>query len=264
LPVETIVANSDLYDREGKNPHAFSTDIDREGDVRILCNLQNDERWMGTLLHELGHGVYDKYHEMTLPYFLRQPAHSFTTEAIANFFGRLSRNPAWMQPMLGLTDAERREVESVSSQYLQLQMLLFARWSMVMYHFEKELYANPEQDLNEVWWQLVEKYQFVKKPVGRNQPDWAAKIHVAMYPCYYHNYQLGELLASQLHTYLVKNVLLKESDQGIGYVGEKRVGEYLRKRIFEAGASYQWNEMITRATGEPLNAKYFVDQFVAL
>ena len=37
----------------------------------------------------------------------------------------------------------------------------------------------------------------LKKPEGRNMPDWATKIHVALYPCYYHNYLLGELLASQ-------------------------------------------------------------------
>ncbi len=55
LPVDDILANSDLYEREGKNPHAFSTDIDREGDVRILCNVKNNETWMETMLHELGH-----------------------------------------------------------------------------------------------------------------------------------------------------------------------------------------------------------------
>ncbi|MCK7529636.1 MAG: hypothetical protein MZV63_00520 [Marinilabiliales bacterium] len=39
--------------------------------------------------------------------------------------------------------------------------------------------------------------RLLAKPEGRNMPDWATKIHVALYPCYYHNYLLGELLASQ-------------------------------------------------------------------
>ncbi|GAH77922.1 unnamed protein product, partial [marine sediment metagenome] len=81
--MESILANSDLYEREGKNPHAFCTDIDKEGDVRILCNLKNNEGWMETLLHELGHAVYDKYQAPQVPYLLRRPAHIFTTEAIA-------------------------------------------------------------------------------------------------------------------------------------------------------------------------------------
>ncbi len=105
LSVDSILDDSDLYERDGKNPHAFCTDIDREGDIRILCNLKNNETWMETILHELGHGVYDKYLDPEMPYLLREPAHIFTTEAIAMLFGRLSRNPAWMQSMLDLSDA---------------------------------------------------------------------------------------------------------------------------------------------------------------
>ena len=262
LGVESVLAGSDLYEREGKNPHAFCTDIDKEGDVRVLCNLKNNEAWMETLLHELGHSVYNKYSEPTVPYLLREPAHTFTTEAIAMFFGRLSRNPAWMQQMLKLSDEQREEIEKVSGKYSQLKQLIFARWAMVMYDFEKQLYANPEQDLNSLWWQMVEKYQLVKKPPQRNEPDWAAKIHFAVAPCYYHNYMLGELFASQLHNHIIHNTLKLESDENVGYVGQSKAGDFLAKKVFEAGNLYHWNEMIERATGEPLTPKYFVRQFV--
>jgi len=262
LPVEPILNRSDLYEREGKNPHAFCTDIDREGDVRILCNLKNNEQWMETILHELGHGVYDKYHDPRAPYLLREPAHIFTTEAIAMFFGRLSRNAAWMQQMLGLSDQQRAEIEKVSTRYATLKQLIFVRWAMVMFEFEKQLYANPDQDLNALWWQMVEKYQFVKKPRGRDEADWAAKIHFTIAPVYYHNYVLGELLASQLHQHIVRNVLELESDKDVGYVGQRRVGAFLRREVFKPGAIYHWNDMIARATGEPLTPKYFVAQFV--
>jgi peptidyl-dipeptidase A len=262
LQVDSILARSDLYERQGKNPHAFSTDIDREGDVRILCNLKNNEYWMETILHELGHGLYDKYHDLDAPFLLRRPAHSFTTEAIAMFFGRLSRNPLWMQQMLRLSDQQRAEIAKVSPKYAQLKQLIFARWAMVMYEFEKQLYANPDQDLNSLWWKLVEKYQFVKKPAGRNEPDWAAKIHFTIAPCYYHNYMLGELLASQLHHHLVREVLGLESDGSVSYVGQKNVGRFLDDKVFQPGAVYRWNGMIERATGEALTPKYFVEQFV--
>ena len=262
LPVEAILARSDLYEKEGKNPHAFCTHIDRAGDVRILCNLKNNEGWMETILHELGHGVYDKYLDFDSPYLLRSPAHAFTTEAIAMFFGRLSRNPAWMQEMLDLSDAQRTEIEKVSGRYAQLKQLIFARWAMVMYNFEKELYANPDRDLATLWWDMVEKYQFVNRPPDRTSPDWAAKIHFAVAPCYYHNYMLGELLASQLHHTIAQKVLKVESDRDVSYVGQKKAGRFLKEKVFEAGDIYPWNEMIERATGEPLTAKYFVEQFV--
>jgi len=262
LPVESILANSDLYERDGKNPHAFSTDIDRQGDVRILCNLKNNETWMETILHELGHATYDKWHGDDVPYILREPAHIFTTEAIAMFFGRLSRNPAWMQQMLELNDQQRAEIEKVSFKYAQLKQLIFARWAMVMYDFEKQLYANPHQDLNQLWWQMVEKYQFVKCPQGRDEPDWAAKIHFTIAPCYYHNYMLGELLASQLHHHLVHEILKLESDKNVSYVGQRAVGDFLSEKVFEVSAVYHWNRMIERATGEPLTPKYFVSEFI--
>ena len=109
---------------------------------------------------------------------------------------------------------------------------------------------------------MVEQYQLVKKPEGRDAPDWAAKIHFTVAPCYYHNYMLGELLASQLHHYLVYKIFKLKSDENVSYVGQAKAGAFMRKKVFEAGDLYHWNEMIERATGEPLTAKYFVAQFV--
>ncbi len=262
LPVDDILDRSDLYVREGKYPQAFSHDVDRLGDVRILCNLQNTERWMETILHELGHAAYSKYHNRKEPWLLREPAHSFTTEAIAMLFGRLSRNAAWMQQMLGLTDAQRAKIEKVSSKYTRFQQILFARWAMVMYNFEKQLYVDPDQDLNTLWWDLVERYQLIKRPPGPADAGWASKLHFINAPCYYHNYILGELLASQLHNYIVHKVLMLKSDEGFSYVGRMEVGNFMREKVFGPGAVYHWNDMVARATGEPLTAKYFVEQFI--
>jgi peptidyl-dipeptidase A len=262
LAVDDILARSDLYDKEGKSQHGFSMDVDREGDVRVLCNLKNDEHWMETMLHELGHAVYSKHHDRGEPYLLRTPAHAFTTEGIAMFFGRLSRNAAWMQPMLELSEDQGAEIEKVSSKYTRLQQLVFGRWAMVMYNFEKQLYADPDQDLDSLWWEMKEKYQFLRRPPDHADRGWASKLHFTAAPCYYHNYMLGELFASQLHHYLVHNVLLLESDERLGYVGKKRVGDFLRKEVFGPGAVYRWNDMIRRATGEALTPRYFVEQFV--
>ena len=262
LPVDDILARSDLYDREGKYPHAFSQDVDRKGDVRVLANLQDTERWMETLLHEVGHAIYGKYHDPNEPWLLREPAHGFTTEAIAMFFGRLSRNAAWMQTLLILSDEETAKIKQVSDRYLQFQQILFVRWALVMYNFEKALYANPDQNLNVLWWDLVEKYQLLHRPPGPADAGWASKLHFTTAPCYYHNYMLGELLASQLHNHIVHKVLGLESDAGLSYVGDRRVGQYLRENVFGPGARYPWQEMIVRATGEPLTPKYFVQQFV--
>ncbi len=257
LPVDAILAKSDLYEKPGKNQHAFCTDIDRAGDVRTLDNIRPDSYWMNTILHELGHGVYSYYNDITLPFTLRDAAHTFTTEAIANFFGRLATDPQWMCDMNIIDEKERDRISGESEKALRLQQLVFSRWAQVMYRFEKAMYENPDQNLNQVWWDIVEKYQMVKKPEGRDMPDWATKIHVALYPCYYHNYLLGELLASQFYAYIESNVLA-----GTSLAGDKAVGDYFRNNVFMPGARYQWNDMIEKATGEKLTAKYYALQFV--
>ncbi len=257
LNVAAILAKSDLYGKPGKNQHAFSTDIDREGDVRTLDNITSSSEWMGTILHELGHGVYAYYNDRSLPFTLRTEAHTFTTEAIAEMFGRFATNPAWMQSMGIIDEKEAGKISENAHKALRLQMLVFSRWAQVMYRFEKSMYENPDQDLNQLWWTLVEKYQMLAKPEGRNMPDWATKIHVALYPCYYHNYLLGEVLASQLYNYLETNVTKNPA-----FTGDKAVGAWLRVNVFMPGSRYYWNDMIEKATGEKLTAKYYAKQFV--
>ena len=135
LPITPILKNSDLYEKEGKMQHAFCTDIDRKGDVRVLCNLKSNSYWMNTMLHEFGHAVYDYNIDTTLPFILREPAHTFTTEAIAMIFGRFSRNPQWIKDMAGISEEEKMKIAENSFKTLRLEQLLFSRWSQVMYRF---------------------------------------------------------------------------------------------------------------------------------
>ena len=46
MAVDDILARSDLYEKEGKNQHAYSFNIDRKQDIRILCNIVPNMRWM--------------------------------------------------------------------------------------------------------------------------------------------------------------------------------------------------------------------------
>jgi peptidyl-dipeptidase A len=260
LEVDDIIGRSDLYEKPGKDQHAFCTDIDRKGDIRVLTNIKNDENWAGTLLHELGHAVYDRYIDPQLPYLLRQEAHIFTTEAIAMLFGRLSKNPEWIKDMIGIGDEEKERIADDLHKSLRLHQLIFARWSQVMFHFERELYSNPEQDLNRLWWDLAEKFQMLSRPDNPDFPHWAAKTHVVSAPVYYHNYLLGEVLASQL-SHFIRKQPSKARHSG-SFVGDVSVGDFLKEKIFAAGARYRWDRLVQTATGEELSPKYFVREFV--
>jgi peptidyl-dipeptidase A len=262
LDITSIVKKSDLFEKPGKNQHAYCIDIDKSGDVRVLCNVKNNFNWMGTLLHEYGHGVYSKYNDPSLPFVLRDAANIFTTEAVAMFFGRCASNPNWMKANIGLSDADAAKISEDCYKTLRLEQLVFSRWAQVMYRFEKGLYENPDQDLNKLWWDLVEKYQMVKKPEGRNAPDWASKIHIATSPCYYHNYLLGELLASQFTYYIAKNIVKNEDLKTISWSNNPEIGKFFVDKVFKPCMRYEWNDMIEKATGEKLTAKYYAKQFV--
>ncbi len=262
LPIDNMLKNSDLYPKEGKNQHAFCSDIDKAGDTRVLGNITPNYQWMGTMLHEFGHAIYEVNIDTTLPFILRDPAHTFTTEAIAMMFGRFSTNPQWIKDNLGISEEEKMRIADNCFKTFRLDQLVFSRWAQVMYRFEKSMYENPDQDLNKLWWDLVEKYQMLKRPEGRNEPDWATKIHIASYPCYYHNYLLGELLASQLYYHIVGTILKSDDYKFQSFTGKKEVGNYLKKYVFWPGSKYYWNDMIEKATGEKLTPKYYAKQFV--
>jgi len=260
--ISDILKRSDLYEKEGKNQHAYCTDIDREGDVRVFANIQPNEYWMGTMLHEMGHAVYDESIDPKLPYLLREASHTLTTEAMAMLFGRMSKNASWMQQMAGLPEARRVAIEGELRKMLTFEQLTFSRWVQVMLRFERALYADPDQDLDRLWWDLVERYQLLHRPEGRQAPDYASKYHVAMAPVYYHNYLLGELMASQVHAHLVTEVLHAGDPWSVTYVDQPAVGAYLKEKVFGPGTLLSWNELVKNATGSPLSPKAFAGQFV--
>ena len=255
LDTRPVLARSDLYGREGKSQHAFCIHVDREGDVRVLCNVEPNERWTETMLHEFGHAVYDRELDDSLPWLLREPAHALTTEGVAMLFGRLARDPRWLTTVAGVDAADVGALTDRLAEARRAALLVFARWVLVMTNFERGLYADPDADHDARWWDLVEQYQRVRRPDARQAPDWAAKIHLTVAPVYYQNYLYGELFASQLQATL-------EAKAG-GLVDEPEAGRMLVDAVFRPGGSARWDHLVERATGEPLTAAHLARQLAA-
>lgn len=263
LDIDDLIENSDLFEKPGKNQHAYCISIDKANDIRVLCNVKPNVDWMGTLLHEFGHAVYDKFIDRTLPFVLRDAAHIFVTEAIAMLFGKLAVHPIWIKEIFNLSESEIESIREASIQFTKMNQIIFSRWVLIMYNFEKELYDNPEQDLNSLWWDLHKRYLQLNKPENRNKPDWTTKIHIATSPCYYHNYLLGEIFSSQLNEYLHKNILNSNNIWEKVLINNSDIGRYLIDNLFRFGSSLHWKDVIKISTKEDLNTKYFVQQYVA-
>lgn len=228
----------------------------------MLLNIVPNQRWMDTMLHELGHAVYDKYINMELPYLLRTAAHAFTTEGTAMLFGGMASNPDWMGQALRIQKHKLKRVRSTVEKSSRLSKMVFARWSLVMKFFEQQMYANPEQDLNELWWSLVERYQYIRRPENTNGGEWAAKMHISGYPAYYHNYLLGELFAAQVKNSIAIQLGDDVALSSVTFWDNPQAGEFMKEKIFAPGSRWYWNELLQKATGEELTAKYFVEEYI--
>ena len=273
IGIDDVLDRSDLYERAGKNPNGFAMDVDRAGDVRILCNIVGSSQWLATTLHELGHAAYMSTHiPDSLPYLLRMESHPLTTEGIAMLMERSARDADSMRKM-GLAIPDPVRFRAASTKLNRMRSLLFTRWTQVMLRFEREAYADPDQDLATLWWDLVEEYQEVRRPDDWHSPDYLAKLHFYQAPCYYHNYQMGELFASQILRKMLgeiqPDVRFGPTGKGAGDVslisrllGNRDVGAWLQRNVFDFGRIGDYHALCHYATGENLSADAFAAEFV--
>ena len=128
IDVGTILAKSDMYEREGKNQHAFCMNVDRKNDVRTLNNVESSIKWLETVLHELGHGIYELGFDDSLPWLLREPPHMIPTEAMALLAGRQAYRSESLLELIGPKSEELREK---ANQSLKRRQLIFSRLSLI-------------------------------------------------------------------------------------------------------------------------------------
>lgn len=252
IDVAPILARSDMYERPGKNQHAFCIHLDRVGDVRTLNNVKASIKWLETVLHELGHAIYEMGFDEKLPWLLREPPHMIPTEAMALIAGRQAYRFSALAHLIG---PQKDLIRKKADQSLRRRQLIFSRWVLVMTVFESALYRNPSQDLNRLWWSCVEKYQKIPAPPNRQKPwDWATKYHIGLAPVYYFSYLLGEMFAS-----LIQESLAQEC--GGTDLHNERAGQFLRKKLFYPGNRMSWSELVKHVTGKALTADAWVKEF---
>jgi peptidyl-dipeptidase A len=261
MDVNDILDRSDLYEKPGKSPHAFCADLDREGDIRVLCNIKPNQYWADTTLHELGHGVYAKYVDRNLPWLLRESCHAILDEGQANMFGAIALNEDWLANVVKLAPDLANQASAAARQMNRTDKLIFAQWAQVMVRFEREMYANPEQNLGKLWWDLRSRYQRLPAPATTSRPDYAAKVHILTSPVYYHSYLLGDVFGAQLRNHIVTKILGERDIARPSFANRPKVGEFLKAKLFGMGNRQRWDELIQHATGEKLTAKYFVELY---
>jgi peptidyl-dipeptidase A len=175
------------------------------------------------------------------------------TEAMALIAGRQAYRQKNLRFLVGSSPDKERVLQK-SDAGLRRRQLVFSRWVLVMTAFESELYRDPSQDLNAVWWDLVKKYQKIEVPSRKGKFDWACKYHIGLAPVYYFSYLLGEMFASSIQECLEKTC-------GDACLSTPAAGKFLREKLFFPGNRMPWSELVRHVTGGPLSGDAWIKEF---
>jgi Zn-dependent M32 family carboxypeptidase len=124
----------------------------------------------------------------------------------------------------------------------RLPTLYRMRNLMKNFFVEYEMYKDPDRDMTAVERQVVKKYLLVDLDDAEPH-QFAASIWYTSYPCYYQNYILAGMIATQLQEAL--------SDEfGEEKVSDPAVAKWIIEHLYSPGEQQEWTERIRNATGK--------------
>ena len=267
VDIQGIIDNSSLYPKPGKNPHAVAWYLDpnKPGNAVLIMNLPRPPEHpkaseASTLVHELAHDInYEAILQNDeVPYLLREP--TMLTEAVAMLFEKQTLTDDWFV-RLGVPAKKAQEVARAVELIDYVDQLIFLRWSSVIYCFERSFYADPDQDIGQLWWSCKARHQFLDRPEGWNQPDALAKYHIPnVTPLYYSNYAIGRVANVQFAELLAKRINQPASQAS--YFGQRQLGGWLMDDFLAQGERYRWDEFLIKSTGKPLSVKAWKRHYI--
>lgn len=214
-------------------------------DSRFLLNPTKGKGFYETAFHEYGHSLQAVYTQVEFPilkgYEWIPGSHSSAyAEGVADLHKEFLDIPAWLSTY---TKARLHEI----TQYLAgrgIPVLYRMRRLLKDFFFEYEMYKNPDQDLAALEREMFKKYLLVE--MDQADPHlFAANIWYTSYPCYFQNYILAGMIATQLQEALTH----KYGDERIT---SPNVAEWIIEHLYTSGETTEWPERIREATGKSL------------
>lgn len=255
LPVLDVIEKSDLRYRPKKLSSTFMLNVDFKNDLRLFASIRNDLDGMQKMMHICGHTSQYKAIPDNLPYLLKAP-NPIVAEGVASFFENLPTNFSWLNEEFNLDSTASKQYILICQHLFQVDRLFRCRKYMVMAEFEREIYRDPDQNLGELWVQLSKKYLGIDLSGEKSQYDWATNKYVNNLSCTVQNYLLADVFAAQLQHTIEKEVL---HDKQLKFQNNKAIGQFLVSHLYKYGDVLPWEQLVEKATGEPLNPAYFLD-----
>ena len=232
--------------------HASAWNLDSMDDLRIKMCIEKNEEDFSTIHHELGHIFYYQAYK-DQPSVFQRGANDGFHEAVGDLL-TLSITPNYLE-QIGFATPE--EAESAKENQIAFLMkkaldsvvatpwtLMLDKWRMAVFNGELN-----EDELNDYWWELREKYQGVKAPNERPDDafDPGAKYHVPGNTPYT-RYYLARILQYQFHESLCEQIGFEGPLHECSIYGNEIAGESLRSML-SLGQSEPWQDALESIIG---------------
>ncbi|MBQ3102837.1 MAG: carboxypeptidase M32, partial [Oscillospiraceae bacterium] len=243
-------------------------------DCRPTSNY--DIVWEGItgLMHECGHGMYDTgANETAIEYSLwggiGGGMHESQSRFCENLIGKSPEFWEYFYPSVqqAIPSLQKVPLEvfypaitkaTPSLKRMEADELTYNLHTIIRFEMEKEYYYGKTKtdDFEEIWNDKYEKYLGIRPQNAREgvlQDGHWASICIG----YFQTYTLGNLYCGQFRHKMLQDrpdafTHLKNGDAS-------HITGWLRENVHQYGCTYDPQEMLIKATGEPLNAQYFIN-----
>jgi len=233
--------------------HASAWDIDsQKQDLRIKMCIQKNEEDFITIHHELGHIFYYQAYA-DLPEVFQSGANDGFHEAVGDLLS-LSITPSYLKDIdfISEEEAERSKENAIGLLMKQaLEGVVAVPWTLMLDKWRMAVFDGNLSDdqLNDYWWELREKYQGVASPIERpvDAFDPGAKYHIPGNTPYT-RYYLARVLQYQFHESLCEDIGFEGPLHECSIYDNEIAGEKLRAML-SLGQSEPWQDALESIIG---------------
>jgi peptidyl-dipeptidase A len=237
----------DLEPREKKLQNGLCVSVSVPSDIRILASIGRGRGSYSTVFHEYGHALHFTHIDQD-HYMLRDRTDRIICESMATFCENIISQPQWLIKYENVLEENIPHLINKLNEH----KIISLRLMLAYIYFEIELYRTNAENPDKLFWDIMERIIFCGRQEGSGA--WASIYHFTAVPVYNQNYIIGDLIAAQtMHHMRTLNGNI---------IDNPATSDYLIDRFYKHGARYDWFDLVEQATGEKLNAKYYLRNII--
>lgn len=214
-------------------------------DSRFLLNPTEGKNFYNVAFHEYGHALNVTHIKTIYPIlkgyeWIPGASCAAYSEGVAELQAEFVNDAEWLK---SFTATSQDEIDKyiATRTFSDLYSL---RNLLKDFFFEYEMYKNPDQDLDSLERAVYKKYLLVD--LEETVPTrFASSMYYVMYPCYYQNYVLADMIATQVFEVIV-------SKFGNERLSNPVVSNWIIDHLYVDGELEEWQDRIKNATGKSL------------